>query len=343
MIKLLSDARLEVMRFVDNGSCDMTRVDAVINDAVERLMTLATDLGHTSLLYRTMRFGICNTIVALPYNVESIIAATIDGSPVQLHGPMYQFLSSGPGDLEYEELAAAARYRPVDLGDGHPTMFEVPYVDVELPVAAFSTSMEDAGKSLQVRGFGTLNMDVRTGSDAGVAVPIQVWEDGVEGQLRGKWGSAALPLSSQSFREITRVVKPATTGYVSLFSVGTDGTMTFLAKYHPSELVPSFRRYKIAGQTAGNYANLLALVKMRHVPLVQADDVIPVQPLAAVKLMVQSISREDAGDLGGAEAYKAAAWRLMSERARSREKASGTPVVIDVDRGLAGRSRVRPL
>jgi len=348
MLYTLADARRELGRFVDGGSCKTATIDSAINAAVERLM----DGEDWECLRKVIRIGVCNRSFPLPYNVEKIMGATVDGTPANIYGTYVQFLSSGPGDFDLSNRGGSLFRDLADKGDHWPIMFDIPtyykiVVDnVETDVypdglQLFAVGSEKADKDLTllVRGHLRNGEEVNPAADSGEYLPIHQWTGGVEGQLSGHWDSQ-LKLSTNYFKDITAVIKPASTGYISLYAVDpVNHRFFFLAKYHPAQTLPTFRRYNVTNKNVGDMANILAHVKLRHVTLVDANDILPVDSLQAIKLMVMALSQENAGNLQPALMFEAQAKRVMGDREKARTMKDATPVIMNSDyRTSLGRS-----
>ena len=349
MLYTLSQAREQLKRFVDNGSCNLETVDARINEAIERL----TDMADFECMRATIRIATDRHTFTLPYNVEKLLHATIDGTPAKIFGTAYQFLSSGIGDLDFREGSGSGFRDMVDVGE-FPTQFDVPFMYTALDgtcvdrskqgmqLIAFSTAAQDVGKTIKVRGFagsGTGD-EVNAGMDPGEEIKIHKWHGGIEGHLSGYW-NIHYTASEAHYREITEVLKPETKGYVTLYAVVGDNVdpskthFSFLAKYHPRQTIPQFRRYSITNCKDKGCSSVLALVKLRNVPLVDGDDILPVDSMQALKLMVMAISEENKGNLQGALNFESQAVAVMQKRERARLQADGVPVILNVDYRLS--------
>lgn len=343
MLNTLSQARTKLKRFVDGGSCHDTTVDAMINDAIERLM----DAEDWDCLEVMTRISTCAATFALPYNAAKLVAVDFNGTPGKVFGRAYQFMHAGPGDLDYRANSSGLR-DAVDLGDNHPTMFDIPHKytveidgteeDVEpegLYLAAFCTEEADSAFTLKVTGF-----DSSGEESLNEEVPIRRWKDGVEGSIFGVvsahgelWGENSARSETQ-FSEVSRVIKPETTGYVSLYAVDPDNyQMFFLAKYHPRQTIPQFRKYRITNKAVDSEYrdSILALLKLRYVPLVADDDVIPTNSMQALKLMVMAISEENKMNLQGAAALESRARAVLTKKEESASTSHGMPTIIDTD------------
>jgi hypothetical protein len=324
MLYLLSDARSFLKPFVDSGTCNNTTLDARINEATRRLMVKA----NWPMTERFMRVLSANRTVPLPREVEKIISADICGTPTHVWGSNYEFLDGGPGDLSMYTTYGSGKDL-IDMGDGYPTMYDIPSIlSVDTSTAvntdditfgtgyylmAFSTDPLDKDLELTVRGSAERNSDIFTGATEGESFGLNLWKNGTEGLIHGPLTN--LVVSTSTFRDIKQVYKPVTRGYITLYAVKpADNYMFLLAKYHPSDTVPGFRRYRITNTVEDDHANVFARVKLRYVPVSHEKDVLLIQNLDALKLMVMAITKENAGDLNGAVAYETQAVRLLNEQ-----------------------------
>jgi len=340
---------------VKDGTCDFDTARQFVNDALERL----ANRNEWESMQAIVRIATDNLSFTLPYNVEKIIAADLNGVPGLLHSRMYQFLSGGPGDLD--GYRGAWPYRDFTDQGTFPVQFDIPQAyelfgerietrRTGMRVCAFSTHKADVGKTILIKGAAPGGVFVNAGELAGgEAVEIRQWDKGYEGQIRGNWGVDA-KASAAKFCEVTEVVKPVTKGYVTLLACDVDNSLekprsffSFLAKYHPRETVPQFRRYAVTGWRGAQCPDcILALVKLRCVPLVDPEDVLPIESLQAVRLAVQGISAELKDNLQNSEAYFMKALNELNFSEQSRVVSSGMPNIVHVDfRGSNGRSMNR--
>lgn len=342
MIYTLAQAREAVKRFVDAGSCHVATIDARVNEALERL----TDNVDFECMQATIRIATCKLSFSLPYNVEKLLFVDVNGTPAKIFGRAYQFMSSGTGDLDVR--CGGSGFRDIlDQGE-FPLQFDIPklikhedgtVVNVHregMRLVALSTHAEDVGQVLKVRGFHGTGESIRTAGAAGEDIAIQRWVGGVEGQLQGHFGSD-IKLSAHRFSEVTEVLKPPTKGYITLYATRASNTapeltvFSFLAKYHPDQRIPQFRRYAITNTSGNAPSSVLALVKMRHIPLVEADDILPIDSLQALKLMVMAIREENLGNLQGAINFEGQAVGVMLKRERAHTQSDGMPTMLNVD------------
>jgi len=325
MLFTLADARANLGKYVDSGSCKTEVVDRRIQEALERLM----DMDDWDCTRRLVRVQVCGHHFTLPQNVEKILWADVDGTPVRVFGQPYQFIASGPGDLDYSYRGILSSI--LDKGDHWPTQFDIPesYTldDVEhtvtgLRLFARSIDAADAGKQVTVFGTGPSGEEIKED------VVVEQWYSGAEGVLAGGVSGA----TTAEFKAVTRVVKPATTGYISLSAHDAEsGHMTFLAKTTPAAGIPTFRRYSVVNHRDGQYNSVLALVKLRAVVPGDSEAVLPIDSMQALKLMIMSIREENAGNLQVALGFEAQAKRVMDDRQKGSTMTRGTSIIMDFD------------
>lgn len=353
MIYTLTDARKKVAPYVQDGTNNTTRLDKVINDALERLL----DNADWECLKRQVRIMVIGNTFALPYNAEKILWCDIDGTPARVFGQSYQYISSGPGDLEYRSIGYGLRDL-IDLGDYWATAYEIPRTFIkadktvwtggETYIMAFASNAADVDKTIDLFGAGVTG----NGSANGETIPIQSWGAITEGTY-----DAGFTQSASQYSTLSRVVKPLTAGYVSLYAVEpVTGSMFLLAKYHPSQTLPQFRRYRVTNSlaadtgvqtaqanfntqthldllpeiTTGSYSVVLAAVRLRHIPLSDPGDLVPLDSLQALQLAVRAINAEADKDFALADMLMGKATEILSRRESANTQTKGTPVLLDL-------------
>lgn len=239
MLYTVAEAREEVYKQVDAGMGPATEeVLERINQSVRRLMEIAP----SEFIISKLRLRIQNNTVILPRSARKLLSVTADGAPVHVWSRAYEYVDGGPGDLLYN---GPTGYKDlVDMGDGWATWYEIPKDFAPLPVIALSTESDDVGGEMTVYGTDTAGEELFSDGTPGVTLPIERWNRGSEGDL----AYSNMTGSTVEFGSITRVVKPVTAGYITMLAYDTSnyGFWT-LAKYHPKETIPAFRRYKLSG------------------------------------------------------------------------------------------------
>lgn len=186
-------------------------------------------------------------------------------------------------------------------------------------LVAFSTAEADRGKELVLHGVNDKNEAL--GSPLpGERLVISAWDGGVEGAILMDLASQPRENFTLSgpVRDIHRVQKPETDGFVSLYSYDeVTHQMYFLSKYHPQETNPRYRRYRITTPDYCDGQSIYALCELGYIPLEHPDDVLIVQNMDALKMMVMAIEFENERDFQQGKAYEADAYRLIEDQRTS--------------------------
>jgi len=118
---------------------------------------------------------------------------------------------------------------------------------------------------------------------------------------------ASISKTTDSFALVDNITTPDdATGHLYLFSVGATSAQ-LLAVVHPGQQFPEFTRYRLPGfdtATADKTYRLLAEVAVRFLPLVEDDDVLPLDSLTAVQYMMQAMWNMDAGEIKAADDFR---------------------------------------
>lgn len=183
----------------------------------------------------------------------------------------------------------------IDAGGGYAG-FQDWSVDSYLRV---KTDYAETG-NLLIRGIGTNEESIFTGSPPSVI-------EGVNLSL------TATSTTTMLFRANSRIQvnKPATNGYVRLYSVTPGGVETLVGLYEPGETVPSYRRYMVPKDlTADSTVEVMA--KIRHVDMVSDNDLVIPGNASAVKNGLNAINYEERHDQEKAQAYWARVYSILN-------------------------------
>ena len=338
----LNDILADVSRHVENGkgACNPTLVAERVSDACERLIVKA-DWPYTTMKFRAR---VDRAHFPLPREIESIIACNIDNEAATLSSQMFEFMEAGPGELKSWEGTGKKDLEDAGL---FCTMYDVPALeypssedaekisDTEfeadgLNIMAFGTSAADAGKLVYVSGLDKTNTPVSSDATAFnplEPIPVVQWTGGVEGQLSTE--IANLPKSKKLYRSVTAFSKPVTASHICLYAVQpSTGRMWFLAKAHPEDKNPAWRRYAVRNQSVYG-ANILAYGKVAALRLVRPTDILPIQNRGAIRLMVQAIEYENKGQLKSAVEMESQAMRLLMEQKADHDNRGMSANVVD--------------
>jgi len=321
MIYTLQDAINFCAEHIDGGrSVDDTKCIERINECEMILL----DEVKTLDLKRIMRVYVdAGKMLPMPEMVESIEKVNFNGIPGSVHGMSYEFLDSGPGpEMDHTGRVTGEDLR--DLGDNWPTFYPIGYESQR--IIALSDDAADLGLKMRIRGWDDFNMEINP-STPGEMLRISVWQNETPGTI----DNTSLYVSQNEFQEITSIVKPVTTGYVSLYAFDpVNNTLGFLSRFAPHETQPGYRRYEILSKACTGDCYIHALVNLRHVPLRNSSDPLTIQNLMALRFMCQGLHEQTQGNNRGYVAYLGMATRSVMKQ--SDNKSTDAPIIdFDVD------------
>ena len=295
-------------------------VGATINTAIDELSRSRV----WQRLRKVVRFTVTDEYFSLPQDCGAIVRAAVDSVPVSVHGLEYEFLHSGPGDLDFQE-AGLAPLNGIQRVGVYPTMYDMP---AALPLAAFTTVLPTG--ALRVRGKNA------NGDRVIVDVPVTQWAgpDDAAGL-----DPTTVTKSAESIAEIDSITLPNdASAYISLFSVGDE--LSNIARMHPKQTIPEFTRYRLPGfsATEGTTYRVLAEVALRFVPLAEDDEVLPFDSILPVQFMMQSMWAMEAGEVKAADDYRQRAEMLLMRREESELERQTLIVVNRIYDGSAGQA-----
>lgn len=249
---------------------------ADIGERINAAIAALTGLNGWEFLRRLVRMSSATPVFSLPQGVAGLVRACVNGRPSSIHGTDYQFLHSGPGDLESYVSRGFRILRTTDVADiGYsPTLFPI----VEPMFLAATSARVDAGRAqapLTVTGLAPDGVRVTRKYEV---------TQGVYGQPPEY--TAFYDGGDVTFMSIESVVLDANADeYISLWGMTPGGTTVMLGHYHPSIQVPKFRQYRISAPGPGPY-DILAEVRVDPLPLIDDSDVIPIPSIEPIKLMM---------------------------------------------------------
>jgi hypothetical protein len=303
------------------GSNALGDIGAAINSACEELSMTK----NWRQIRKVVRLLIEGDYFTLPQECETVIRSCVDGKPVTMHGTDIEFMLSGPGDFDYTEIGQAPVNGLQDLGSV-PVMYTPPAAN---KLYFFSTSVP--GGEVTVKGR------IASGEIVTEIVPVNSWASATD--LDTNLASAYTGTTNE-FEDIERVVLPDDAqAYISCYS-DHSGVWRFLSRMHPSVKVPAFRRYRIPGfdTTTGTSYQVLAEVRIRYLPLVDDEDVLPFDSLLPVQYMLQSLWKMAAEDIKAADEYRMRAEGLLVRSEEVKEERGGVVVVNSVYDGSPGEA-----
>ena len=305
-----ADAKRKLRQFA--GSSGARNVGDAINTAVEALSSSKNWIDMT----RTVRITTVNEYFALPQEYRKIDRAAVNGTPVSMRSMDYEFLHSGPGDLDYppDGYSAIPQTGIQDLGV-FPTMYSPDRVEY---ICAFSTTAP-VGK-IRIRGRS------EEGDYITEALAVNAWagQDSIVDQ-----DSSTVVKTVAAFGDIAELVLPADASqYLSIYGISEDAFF-FLSRMHPDHRAAEFRRYRLpsfSGEEDESH-HILAEVRLQFVPMIDDDDIVPFDTLLPIQYMLQSINFAAANEPEAAAKYQSMAFTHLTRKEDVKHTSQGLVVV----------------
>jgi hypothetical protein len=194
-------------RYAVQGACATDpRVLEKINEARQRLMEKPQNWKG-----KIQRFLFCasRACVTLPREIETVEAATVCNTPMQMRSKWYDVLESGPGSG-----TRCGGDAVIDRGDGYVSFLDF---DEARNVKVYADVPESAGARLLLQGFDSNGNRVRT------------WDAETSAYVDGEYvgiNNETPAVSVTVFSGLDGIQKPETNGFVRLyaFTAGTAGS-----------------------------------------------------------------------------------------------------------------------
>lgn len=301
-----ADVKVMLARVLTLPASD-DRVAEYCSRAQERLLHKGKWVGT----YGRFRVCVNDSCLTWPREIETIEAAAICKLPMTIRNDWYEFISSGPGILTE---SCGPGLTLVDRGDA------VAFDDIKgtgKKLSLYADSAADVGKQVLVRYYDSNGNKVYS-TVSGVVV-------------EGEYLTLVAPPSYvQSTYEVMPgglygVVKPETSRMVRLYEYDTVAlTRRPIAYYEPDEINPVYRRSLVPGisdscstgeSEDGCATKTLDIVgKFRQRAVSNDTDALIIQSAEALRLMVQSIRKEENNLWDDAAKYEARATQVLNEQ-----------------------------
>lgn len=292
------------------NSDEFTRL---INEATRRLMRRG-DWPETVLpIYVCIKRG----CVVFPRYVLQVRKLNYCKCPVQVRNNWYQF-----GD--YRTYRGNCGWNASVLGQTQTPTFQDVQGESRL-IRVYPRCQNDLGKEIKLFGLDNYGQPLTEKVDG-------TWVQGITLTL-------ALPFVSTAVyvRSIDRVLKDETECPVNMYAYNAEtDSLEDLAQYDGSETNPSYSKYQIkicTGKPCDESFPIVAMVKLRFIPAKNADDLVLIENIDALKDMVQSIRLREQGDGDGANEFELSAIRELNLQLRDEFPEDEMPV----DFGETGR------
>lgn len=293
-----------------------------LNSAVRRLMTRGDWTQTIVPVHMCVRKG----CVTFPRFVKDVRKMNICGQPIQMSNLYCDYLprDNWPCWYNFQLVNTWSTYRQTCQNWGMCGASQAgrysTYADPQGDryIRAYPQFPEDVGKTVTIFGKDTNGQPLVHKDSDGNYLPGHVIT------IAAPYGSSSIEIQTP----IDRVIKDTTAGQIFLYAYNaTDDELEDLAVYAPDETRPSYARYRIPG--CKDSAGVMAMVKLKFVPVVNATDLVLIPSLDAIRYMMQSANLDDATDPGGADTYEAKAIRELNLQLRDEMPENKTAVNID--------------
>jgi hypothetical protein len=259
-------------------------------------------------------------LVALPYTLDRLMQATVDGIPDMITSPWFEFVQYGPGlQDDYDTQGNPVRNWTLDIFDRGEMPVVTPIPDAINGVlgpwvlrvyAAVDENVGGVPPEMNVQGLDADGLIIRTtdgtNSDDYTGVNMDI--------------DFAVPYTqgTQQFTKITSVVKPVTRGYVKLTAFNGSVEVE-LSNYAYNETAPSYRHYYIprilAAPCLNTQAVILGRCHRRFVPVSEDNDPLIISNINALSCMFIAQWKRTAGDYAAYEEMKTQAIDILRKEA----------------------------
>jgi hypothetical protein len=285
------------------GTCDDATLFRRISEAVEVL----ANKGDFDPLLGTVDIISDQRTVAMPREVENVMAVNINGRSTIGRDRWFNFHVNGPGDLgrpcqwQWQDGADSPLFRNL-VGPSR--------------LAAICTEEEDEESRLRAYGYDVDGKWIRTKEDG-------VWRDGW--LVPVVFGFSIPDEESPLFARITRISRAQTVATVKLFAFEADATEGIaIGQYEFDETNPIYRRIELP-----RVATTVRVAFRRRVfKVTSQESVIPLHSTAAILEALRAFRAYSNDSIALAQAHEATAARLITEEQTTRTPPTTMPVQI---------------
>lgn len=299
------------------GDCATPSVYRRINDAIEML----ANKGEWTPLVAYLDVVPSGEWLALPGDVETVMAALINGRPSLSRNELYRFHINGPGDF-------GGTLAHCSFAHEHQTASPV-MVDLPEPSAIGATLDDPDDGAVEVWAYGY--------DSAGAWVQTNVSGVPVDGyKVPVGYPHPTIPVNAPEFARFTAIRKTVSLGRVFLHTSDwtVDGdTGYLLGDYLPRETVPTYRRMRIPCHATS--ARLFIRRKTWRVEFL--TDWIPLHNRFALEMAMRAVKAYRDRETTLAMGYEANAARLLAEKEAVLSPPGPTPIQVSMEGGIAIR------
>jgi hypothetical protein len=275
---------------------------SLVNEATDQLVRRGNWWGTVQPM-----MGCCyDGCITWPRRVASVLAInTRCGRYSMPANRWFQFMDWSRTDHSglYQNWRSRGRAMVTDFDGSLPVFNPIPCGQPR-HVRYYVDSVTDVGETIVVYG-----KDIN-GQRLWGERPDGTIQDGLLLTLQLPYVQTPTPLLS-----VDRIFKNITNARVRAYQVDGSGVQYDMAVYEPSEQSPDYIRSRVGRCEAGM---ITALVRLAFIPVQFPDDLVIIENIGALRDMVYSIKKKEAGELPAAAQLEKSAIRELNYEMRQR-------------------------
>ncbi len=313
--RTLSEAKtaLSVLSGQTGYSTSDTRLTTDINRAIEELMRT----GEYPCITDRYEFTVIDGYLTLPFYLQRADGIAIDQLVLDRKNAWFEFSKFGIGPIDQKtdtemvldrEEAVTIRKIPTDTN-----------YQIKVVADAIDERVASVRPRILLKGYDENNKWVRT-LDGGQYI------DGEYVEINGD-ASPYETLTTNNFSSLTEVIKPATKGFIKLYTSNALRTDLLLADYYPQETNINYRRYYIPYLDDGKTHTASVRGTKRFVPAVNDSDLVLIPNMDALELMIMAQQKRRNQEMNEYASMRRIAVELMKEESTKYNEKNKNPVI----------------
>lgn len=312
----------------------------LINEATTSLLEVASESGWWGT-WQKIIFQVDPGVpyLTLPRGVSRLINFGICNTAYPIQNQFYNWQEFSAGSIGPSSCSGRCDLRE-SIDDGsYPTMRDLDSDSDPMILRLYPTDQRDVGKRVLIQGVDANGTTLRS-LDNGIDV------QGIYVTLQTPFVDTDFTMGGNSLSKLTGIQKDITVSDVRLFQVNTaTAEQTALSVFEPSEQVPWYRRYRLAG-LPGNCCpgattvQVSAIAKLDFIPVSVDQDYLLISNLPALKAACESI-RYSEMDSPQAQQMAASKWKQAIRRLNNELASHVGRNTITVNFAPFGNDRMR--
>ena len=281
---------------------------SIVNDATRQLMNRGNWWATIQPMWLPVSMKSTHAELICPRGVESILAINSRHNHVALvRNFWYRFLPWDRGFYDcingFGQNYNWRNHKSIAYGVGTTPVTN--QIDDSSPMYVRVTSDNIADAGLTISFFGLDENNIQAQSNLVLAIPV--------GQT---YPTASSATAGVQFSKIERVVKQISNGNFTCQQDDNNGNLSALSVYQPSEETPEYTVMRLMNFRPE--PNLAVIANLSFVPALADTDNVLIENQDALRDMVLSIRKKEAGDIEGANAYDMSAIRELNKEMKKR-------------------------